>query len=303
MKVAARHCPVCDSLELKTLGPILHPKPALVAGVQLDLGNAEFRLVGCTRCGFQFKDPPIPAKSLMECYRRADSSNWEIDPDPWQRKFDLFKQVLEQHSPGRRILDVGCFNGAFLQYLGNEWDKFGVEPSEDAAKLAESRQVRVMAPSLEEVAGDVQPFDAVVAVDVAEHVNEPLAFFKQLSALVAKGGILMIVTGDNESFAWRLQRGLYWYCSLPEHVSFYCRRSLDTIGMQTGMRGIDYRRMCHKRLSRIRWIKDMTKSGIYIVGRALGGLGIPALRRLFLARRGPSVATANDHLLYVFRKD
>jgi SAM-dependent methyltransferase len=302
MNAASRHCPVCDSLELKTLGPILHPRPALVAGVELDLGDVEYRLVGCQRCGFQFKDPAIPAATLMECYRQADSANWDDDPDPWQRKFDVLKEALERFSPGRRVLDVGCFNGALLRYLGGGWQKFGVEPSADAAKLAESRDVQIVAPTLEQLNGRVAPFDAVMAIDVAEHVSEPLTFFRQLSTLVAKGGILIILTGDNESLAWRLQRGVYWYCSLPEHVSFYCRRSLDAIGERTGMRGIEYRRMCHKRMPLRRWCSDMTKSAAYIVGRTTGGLGIPRLRRQFVERRGPSVQSANDHMLYVFRK-
>jgi SAM-dependent methyltransferase len=302
MNVAARHCPVCDLPELKSLGPILHPKPALVAGVPLDLGDAECRLVGCSRCGFQFKDPPIPTELLMDCYRRADSGNWDVDPDPRWRKFDVLKSVLERFSPGRRVLDVGCFNGALLQFLGDGWHKFGVEPSEDAVKLAESRGVHIVASSLEQIDGDLAPFDAVMAIDVAEHVIDPLTFFRQLSAQVAKGGVLMILTGNNESFAWQLQRGLYWYCTLPEHVSFYSRRTLDVIGEQTAMRGTYYRRMCHKRMPLRRWCGDMTKFVAYVVGRRLGGLGIPALRRLFIERGGPSMQSAHDHMLYVFRK-
>jgi SAM-dependent methyltransferase len=302
MNVAARHCPVCDSPELKSLGPILHPKPALVAGVPLDLGDTEYRLVGCSRCGFQFKDPPIPAELLMDCYRRADSGNWDVDPDPRWRKFDVLKDILERFSPGRRVLDVGCFNGALLQFLGDGWQKFGVEPSEDAAKLAESRGVNIVAPSLEQLDSGLPQFDAVMAIDVAEHVIDPLMFFNQLSALVVKGGVLMILTGNNQSLSWRLQRGLYWYCTLPEHVSFYNRRTLDVIGERTTMRGTYYRQMCHKRMPLSRWCGDMTKCAAYLVGRPLGGLGIPALRRLFVERGGPSMQSAHDHMLYVFRK-
>jgi SAM-dependent methyltransferase len=268
----------------------------------LELGNAEYRLIGCERCGFQFKDPPIPAELLMDCYRRADSGNWDVDPDPHWRKFDVLKKVLERFSPGRRVLDVGCFNGALLQFLGDDWQKFGVEPSEDAVKLAESRNVRIVAPSLEQIAGDITPFDAVMAIDVAEHVTDPLTFFKQLSAVVAKGGVLMILTGNNDWFTWRLQRGLYWYCTLPEHVSFYSRRTLDVIGEQTGIRGTYYQQMCHKRMGLKRWTGDTIKFAGYVVGRRIGGLGIPALRRLFVERGGPSMQSAHDHMLYVFRK-
>src|SRR4051812_13047714 len=102
-------CPVCELSELETVGPILHPQPAFVAGVELDLGDTEYWLRECRRCGFQFKDPPIPAERLMACYTQAESDNWDTDPDPWQRKFDVLHDVLKKHSTGRRVLEVGCF--------------------------------------------------------------------------------------------------------------------------------------------------------------------------------------------------
>jgi SAM-dependent methyltransferase len=297
-----RSCPVCESSELETVGPILHPQPAMVAGVLLDLGDTEYRLRECRRCGFQFKDPPIAAERLMACYTQAESGNWGVDPDPWQRKFDVLCDVLEKHSTGRRVLEVGCFNGAFLNYLDGEWQKFGVEPSYQAAQLALTRGVEILAGSLDELGPDVGSFDAILAIDVVEHVVEPLPFFRQMSNLLASGGVLLILTGDNESFAWRLQNEAYWYCSLPEHISFYSKSSLDWLGAQLGMRGIECRRLCHKRLPLRRWCSDAIKSAAYVLGKKTRGLGLPALRRLFVERRGPTIQSARDHLLYVYRK-
>jgi hypothetical protein len=51
-----------------------------------------------------------------------------------------------------------------------------------------------------------------------------------------------------------------------------------------------------------RWFSDTMKSATYAAGRAVRGLGIPPLRRLFVDRRGPTIQSARDHLLYVFRK-
>jgi hypothetical protein len=89
---------------------------------------------------------------------------------------------------------------------------------------------------------------------------------------------------------------------LPEHVSFYNRRSLDTLGRLVGLEGVDYRELCHKRLPLSRWIGDTLKSLIYFVGNRANGFGIPALRRAFVGRRGPTIQSAQDHLIYVYRK-
>src|SRR5688572_6183644 len=125
----ARPCPVCGSTDTVVAGPILHGTPTHVAGVVLDLGDTRFVLRRCPRCEFQFKDPPIDSEKLMACYAAADSAKWELDPDPWQRQFDILGELLAAHARGRRVLDVGCFNGALLAYLGDGWQRFGVEPS------------------------------------------------------------------------------------------------------------------------------------------------------------------------------
>jgi SAM-dependent methyltransferase len=285
-----------------TVGPILHPQPALVAGVELKLDSPEYWLRECRRCRFEFKDPPIPAEQLMECYARATSDNWELDPDPSQRKFDVLRDTLEKHDVGQRVLDVGCFNGALLKYLGDSRDKFGVEPSEAAASLARQRGVNIVAAQLEALGESVAPFDAILAIDVVEHVVEPMPFFRQMSERLAPGGVLMVLTGDTQSAAWQWQGSAYWYCSLPEHVSFYSRPTLDWIGEQLGMRGIEYQRLCHKRMPLRRWCFDTVKSAAYVAGRWADGFGVPALRRLFVERRGPSIQSARDHMLYLYRK-
>ena len=75
-------CPVCASPEIRTIGEVLHPRPAFVAGVELDLGDTKYWLRTCRRCGFQFKDPLIDQDRLMACYAKATSHNWDTDPDP-----------------------------------------------------------------------------------------------------------------------------------------------------------------------------------------------------------------------------
>jgi SAM-dependent methyltransferase len=258
-------------------------------------------LCGCRTCGFQFKDPPIDQDRLMACYTSASADNWELDPDPLIRQFDVLESIVEKHAAGRRILDVGCFNGAMLNYLGAGWQKFGIEPSQAAKRIAEKRGVEVLAPSLEEMEGGVS-FDVVVAMDVVEHLVDPLPFFERVSGLLAPQGIFVILTGDNRSLAWRLQGSKYWYPSLPEHVSFYSRQTLEWIGRNLGLETVEYRRVCHKRLPLRRWISDMVKSAAYIGGRAVRGFGIPPLRRLFVDRRGPTIQAAHDHLINVYRK-
>jgi SAM-dependent methyltransferase len=298
---ASRPCPVCGSTDTVVAGPILHATPTHVAGVKLDLGDTKFVLRRCPRCAFSFKDPPIDAEKLMACYAAADAANWELDPNPWQRQFDILGELLSAHARGRRVLDVGCFNGALLGYIGDGWQRFGVEPSRAAAGLARERGVDVLAATLDELPADTTPFDAVLAIDVVEHVVEPLPFFRAVRERLADGGVFLILTGNTDALAWRLQGSMYWYCNLPEHVSFFNRRSLEWIGREAGFDVANFRTLGHKRMSSVRHLSDVAKSAAYIAGRRAGGLGLAPLRRVFVERRGPSIQSAKDHLACVMR--
>lgn len=287
-----RPCPICQSTNISALGSILHPSPALVAGVPLELGETCFRLLRCSDCTFQFKDPVINAERLMACYSAAESDNWEESPDPWIRRFDTIRSVVERHAPKGRLLDVGCFNGAMLDYFGDRWQRFGIEPSAAAAELARKRGINILSRTLEELPADAGSFDAVIAIDVLEHLVEPLPFFRLASAVLQPGGVFIALTGNTNALAWKLQGSMYWYCSLPEHVSFFNVSSMATAGGQVGLGVVECIELGHKRLPISRKASDLAKSAVYVAARAVSGVG----------RRGPSIQTARDHLLCVLRK-
>jgi SAM-dependent methyltransferase len=274
----------------------------MVAGVPLSLDHTEFSLHRCAHCGFQFKHPAIDPARLLACYAAAVAGHWGDSPDPRLRQFDVLKATLERHAAGRRVLDVGCFNGAFLQYLGDSWNRFGIEPSIEAARVARARGIDVLAPTLEDLPTATPGFDAVLAIDVVEHLGNPVPFFQRVSTHLNPGGVLIVLTGDTDALAWRLQGSRYWYCSLPEHVSFYNRQALETLAQSAGLHCLDCRRMRHKRLGLGYWCLDTVKSAGYLAGLALAGLGVPGLRRPILDRRGPTIQSARDHLLGVLQK-
>lgn len=285
---------------------ILHPDPPLVAGVPIDLGGAEFRLVRCRECDFNFKRPAIEESKLLDCYRRADARHWELTDGGPDRQFDLIRGVVERGVPRaagatRRVLDIGCFSGSLLQTFRHGWELHGVEPSESAAAVAAGRGVRVHGATVEALSSSPLRFDAIVNVDVAEHIVDPLAFFGSASKLLAPGGVLVTLTGDTGAWEWRFQGSLYWYCSMPEHVSFYSAASLDAIAQRLGLLPGDRRRLSHNRYSAAQRAVQMIKNVGYVAGRSIGGLGLPALRRLFVDRRAPVWMAACDHIIHVMR--
>ncbi len=293
-------CPACFSTDVSRLGPVFHRTPAMVAGVEIDLGLTSFWLMRCATCGLQFKYPSVEERKLLACYEQASGDQWGEEIEPLSRRFDAIRDILQDHSKGRRILDVGCFNGSLLGYLGAGWDRYGLEPGRAAAAIAERRGIKIIGATLNDI-GAHERFDAITAIDVVEHIVEPTSFFRAVQQALSPGGIFVLVTGDTQSFLWRLHGSRYWYCGLPEHVSFFCRETIDYIGKTVGLETIHYTRMPHWRLPIGVRIHRIVKDAAFLFALRSRAFGVKPLARHLSSRPAPGLCEA-DHMFAAMRK-
>jgi SAM-dependent methyltransferase len=300
---AHRPCPLCVNSRCRKIGPILHPRPATVAGVRLDIDEQAFVLLACDRCGFQYKSPAIAEEKLLACYAASseDFAGWVVNP--YERRFDMMRDMILRATNGKtgRILDIGCFHGSFLDYLGPAWQRFGVEPSANASRVAQGKGISILSSTLDSLPSEVEPFDVITAMDLIEHLNEPMPFFTALHERLSPRGVVLLLSGDTDAWSWRLMSNLYWYCSLPEHCAFFNRRSLEFVSNELGFGLIDYRRLGHSRATLGHKSKDLLKNFGYLAARACGGFGVDRIRRI-VDRCGPGWLSARDHFYAVLRK-
>lgn len=298
----SRKCPLCTLDGSTDLGEILHPTPLTIAGIPLDLGDTEFRLFRCKSCGFSYKLPRIPENRLLDCYARADIKTWGLGECSPDRRFDQISALVTTHAPGRRVLDIGCFTGDLLAFMGSKWERFGVEPNTRAAVQAAANGIGILGATVADLPDDIPGFDAILAIDVVEHLLDPLSFFRDVSRALRPNGILVVLTGNTDAWSWRLLGNRYWYCNIPEHVSFYCKECFDYIAHRFGLIEIEHMRMSHNRWGlRDRALQAAKNLGYVVMNRA-GGFGSASLRRLFVERRAPVWITARDHTLCVMKK-
>lgn len=272
-----------------------------MAGVPIDLGDEPFYLIRCDDCGFRFKHPSIAEEKLLACYAQADASHWEDSPDPHVRRFDVVADLVQRHAVGNDILDVGCSNGSFLRWLGGGWERFGIEPGAAAASTARQRGIRVIGSTLDDVVVAKGRYDVLVLFDVVEHVSDPRRFFARARQCLREEGILVTITADTESLPWRLQGSRYWYCSLPEHVSFFSSRTLRWIASRFELVEIESRLLSHARSRASTVALELAKNLAFTGITQARGLGIARVQRTVVERSAPTWISARDHLFHVMQ--
>ena len=103
----------------------------------------------------------------------------------------------------RTVLDVGCGEGALGAALaGHGLDVTGVEADPEAAAIAATRLRRVVNASLEESWDELaEQFDAVLACDLLEHLEDPIAALRSLRGRLKKDGVLILSVPNGSNTA------------------------------------------------------------------------------------------------------
>ena len=300
-------CPSCDGGDLADRGAI-PPGPSF-AGRVLDEPLPGGRLYACRACHLAFRHPQPSRAELAALYQGAAPGHWEYAPER-RRDWAAAAAYLKAHYGGGAVLDVGCFDGAFLERLGAGWDRYGIELNGAAARRAAARGVAVLAREAEALSSLDRSFDAVVAFDLAEHVRDPRALLAQMARRLRPGGAVLIGSGNAEAPSWRLMGSRYWYCAIPEHLAFigerWCRTSAEVLGLDL----VSIERYAHARSRRpLQVASEAGKNlayrlapGLFGALRARGWGGIDVSEAEALKDHPPTWMTAKDHLLAVFRK-
>jgi SAM-dependent methyltransferase len=218
------------------------------------------------------------------------------------------RELLEG-APNRRILDVGCFRGDFLDWLGPDWQRFGVEPSPDARRVAERRGITVLGATAEDLDASSGPYGAITLIDVLEHLAEPLRTLEHLFSLLSPNGLVVAFTGATDSLSWRIGGLDYWYSAIPDHVAFFSSRWFHWVAPRLNAGVTTLRRLPHRPAPLLFRLDEALKNVVFALYRRLArraGLRKVLPHLPILGRVGRwSICwwtTATDHLLICMHK-
>ena len=126
---------------------------------------------------------------------------------------------------GAKILEFGAGTGGLINILkdmGYEVD--GVEFSDQARDEARSRYNIEMFKSTDDVVGD--KYDLIIAMEVIEHLINPMHVFKEVGSKLKHGGKIYITTPNSNGLQARLFMDNWREAEKPFHLVFFNYASL-----------------------------------------------------------------------------
>jgi 2-polyprenyl-3-methyl-5-hydroxy-6-metoxy-1,4-benzoquinol methylase len=218
---------------------MISPIYCLVCRAPLVNSNRKNFYLKCSLCGTYFVKRALGQNKIV-----ADLNNWannllHEENIPRNSNSVSYQRVntLIRYHPGKKILDVGCGKGEFLQEANNAGFRvYGT----DIAKPIRSYLKKIHIPSFSSVSEvDDNSFDVVTIFDVIEHTPDPHRFISELCRVLKPGGILMVSTPNAASLSARFLKESWWVFGPEGHYVLFTPESLKILLKQHGCTIID----------------------------------------------------------------
>jgi 2-polyprenyl-3-methyl-5-hydroxy-6-metoxy-1,4-benzoquinol methylase len=131
-------------------------------------------------------------------------------------------------------LDIGCGSGFLLSRLQEKgWNAIGIEPGEWGQIAARRRGINVIQGFLDKKTFN-RKFDVISAVDVLEHIPDPIHFMDLANYYLNKGGRMVITIPFADSFNAKVFKRYWSMIEPPSHSQYFTTRSLNRLLIMTG---------------------------------------------------------------------
>lgn len=201
------------------------------------------RIVRCQTCGLVYVNPrlvPMPGVATYSVEEElAYFQATRADRRPGNE--GLLKRLEGLLGGPGRLLDVGCGDGLLLaQARARGWEAWGLEVSAELVDRIRVEQgtVHIHHGALNSADYPSAHFDAVLLINVLEHLRDPAGTISEITRVTRPGGIVAVHTPNLNSLAARL-RGPAWHHYEPlEHFYYFNARTLGRLLEAAGLKVI-----------------------------------------------------------------
>lgn len=245
-----RPCPICRT----------PARQRRIIAAKRAIGGGPLEIATCRECGASFQ-PTVPTQAaLVEWYEYMGRAG-HIANEPSALLGRRLRRLLDEVEPYRRsgkLLDVGCGRGTLaLAARERGWEVSATEISATCvAKLRPLFGGQLHEGDLLDAPFAPASFDAILMIEVLEHLGEPGVYLDAVHGLLRPGGCLVLTTPNYQGASARL-RGTRWRIVADEHLTYYDPHSLARslrahgfAGVRIATTGLDVRPL-------VRWVRNI----------------------------------------------
>ncbi len=214
------------------------------------LTQEEFEIIECEKCKLLFTTPcPTPDK-IGDYYKSEDYLSHNDEKKGLFAKIynsvkkinikNKFKIAISRQLSGVSLLDIGCGVGDFLLYAKEKGcDITGIEPNNDARKIAEKKlNCKILSPEeLQNIPDNA--FDVVTMWHVLEHVADLKTEIHHLQRILRKDGRLILALPNHKSYDAEYYKDKWAAYDVPRHLNHFSQTSIRNIFKETKLQLID----------------------------------------------------------------
>jgi SAM-dependent methyltransferase len=210
------------------------------------------------KCGHLFAIQSFPGRGVHE----HDSSNIGLYA---RRNERLIRRLIKERvlPTEGRVLDIGAGLGHIVMELKRQAPLVHivcVEAAPESVKILRRNGLTVVE-DLDALTQDTYGlFDAILLVEVIEHVEDPVGLLRRCKRMLRSGGTIFLTTPSGKLSYVSKQTAAY---DIPEHVHFFTRTSLVMAAQSANFTNVRFRELreyhAGPRAAALKWLKDTAR--------------------------------------------
>ncbi|MFH1968583.1 MAG: class I SAM-dependent methyltransferase [bacterium] len=207
-----------------------------------------FRCIDCRSAFLDINENFFNFESFYQSYYKIDEKQEGYDNYfalenalklTFQQRLNSIKKYFDNDPKEKKLLDIGCGPGFFLEESSKFFKSFGIEISKTAANYIKNKlNLNVINKAFSADLFKTEEFDVITCWDTLEHLQNPEKALSDINKILNKKGLLIFTTGDFASIP-ALITGKKWHLfNVPEHLFFFSKNGIIHLLKKTGFKPI-----------------------------------------------------------------
>ena len=214
------------------------------------VSGEEFELLVNNEFGFLETHPQPASDKLPEYYKSDDYiSHTDSKRNLLEKAYHVVRNISLKRklklinsfaSEDKKLLDVGCGTGDFLQIAQQvNWTVTGIEPNEEARKIANSKTNNSVFNVKQLLEFEKQSFDVITLWHVLEHLPNLNEHVSILKSLLKEKGNLIIAVPNYKSYDAMYYKNFWAAFDAPRHLWHFNQESVAKLFANENMEVVE----------------------------------------------------------------